>query len=179
MGTVSAIFFRNELFGIIILIAHYLSNVILALVVRKWNTISNINYTLIENKSQNFPVIFIKSIKNAIDTLLTILGTLTCFLVLSAIIIYSLDMNVYSSAIFKGILEITMGLKDLSLLVIPDIYKVVIATMIISFGGLSVHMQVLSFLIDTEISYMPFLVSRIFHAIISGFISYIIYVLII
>ena len=177
LGTVSTFFFKNEIFGIIILIAHYLSNVILGVIVRNSNTISNINYTVPKSKSQNFPEIFIRAIRNAIDTLLSILGTLTCFLVLSAIIINMLNVNLYDAALLKGILEVTMGLKDLSLLNISDIYKVVIAAMFISFGGLSVHMQVLSFLIDTDISYRCFFVARIFHAIISGGIAYYIYIM--
>lgn len=175
LGTVSVFFLHNDTYGLIILISHYLSNIILGVMLRKYNTISNINYTPKQNKSKNFPSIFINSIKRAIDTLLTILGTLTCFLVLSSIIINRLNLNLYNSTIFKGILEITMGLKSLSLLSIPDIYKVVISTMFISFGGLSVHMQVLSFLIDTDISYKPFFIARVFHTIISGTISYLLY----
>lgn len=179
LGTLSIFFLKNETLGIIILISHYLSNIILGIITRNYNTISNINYTLTTNKSQNFPSIMIKAIKNSIDTLLTILGTLTCFLVLSSIIINRLNLNPYNSTLLKGILEITMGLKSLSLLNINDIYKVVISSMFISFGGLSVHMQILSFLIDTDISYKPFFISRIFHSILSGILSYILYFIII
>ena len=179
LGTLSIFFLKNETLGIIILISHYLSNIILGIITRNYNTISNINYTLTTNKSQNFPSVIIKAIKNSIDTLLTIFGTLTCFLVLSSIIINRLNLNLYNSTILKGILEITMGLKSLSLLNINDIYKVVISSMFISFGGLSVHMQILSFLIDTDISYRPFFISRIFHSILSGILSYILYLIII
>lgn len=179
LGTLSVFFLHNETLGIIVLISHYISNIIIGISSRKYNTISNINYTLTTNKSQNFPRIFIKAIRNAIDTLLTILGTLTCFLVLSSLIINKLNLSPYNSVILKGILEITMGLESLSLLNIPDIYKTIISTMFISFGGLSVHMQVLSFLIDTDISYKPFFIARIFHACISGLISYSLYMLII
>lgn len=176
LGTISVFFLKNELYGYIILVAHYLSNIILGVIVRKYNIVSNIDYTLIQEKKQNFPTIFIKAIKNSIDTLLTILGTLTCFLVLSSIIINRLNLNCYNYTILKGILEITMGLKDLASLNIPDIYKVIISSMFISFGGLSVHMQVLSFLIDTDISYRPFFIARIFHSILAGVLSFIIYV---
>ena len=144
----------------------------------RYNTISyKDNYTLLVNKSQNFPMIFIKAIKNAIDTLLTILGTLTCFLVLSSIVINRLNLNLYNSTLLKGILEVTMGLKSLATINIPDIYKVIISSMFISFGGLSVHMQVLSFLIDTDISYKPFFIARIFHFILASIISYLLYMI--
>lgn len=178
LGTVSTFFFKNELFGIIILIAHYLSNIILGIMLKNYNSISNINYTAPKVKCQNFSAIFIKAIRNAIDNLLSILGTLTCFLVLASLIINMLNVSAYDSAILKGILEVTMGLKDLSLLNISDVYKVVIATMFISFGGLSVHMQVLSFLIDTEISYKYFFVARICQAVISGGVAFLLYVIV-
>ena len=79
--------------------------------------------------------------------------------------------------ILKGILEMTMGIKELSLFPIPDIYKIVITTMFLSFGGLSVHMQVLSQIADKDISYLPFFFARIIHALLSGLIVYFLYLL--
>lgn len=178
LGTVAVFFLHSESYGIIILVSHYLANIFLGVVSGRYNTISyKDNYTLLVNKSQNFPMIFIKAIKNAIDTLLTIFGTLTCFLVLSSIVINRLNLNLYNSTLLKGILEVTMGLKSLATINIPDIYKVIISSMFISFGGLSVHMQVLSFLIDTDISYKPFFIARIFHFILAGIISYLLYMI--
>ena len=71
-----------------------------------------------------------------------------------------------------------MGLKDLSVLNISDIYKVVISTMFISFGGLSVHLQIISQIVDTDIKYGNFLVARMYHALISGVIVYLLFYLI-
>ena len=62
----------------------------------------------------------------------------------------------------------TQGLKYISILEIPLKLKTIISTIFISFGGLSVHMQIISILSDTKIKYYPFLVSRILHATISG-----------
>ena len=176
LGTLS-MFFVNEKICVIVLITHYLSNVIIGIMFRNSNTISNIDYTLSNKKSQNFPSVFIKAVRNSIDTLLTIFGTLSCFLVLSSIIINRLNLGMYNSTILKGILEITMGLKSLAEINISDIYIVVIASMFVSFGGLSVHMQVLSFLIDTDISYKPFFMARIIQGAIAGILAYFIYII--
>ena len=171
MGTVSVFFLHNDIYGLIILISHYVSNIIIGIILRNNNnTNNNNNYNV--NNYDNFSSIFIKSIKKSIDTLLAILGTLTCFLVLSSIIINRFNMNPYNGMILKGILEMTMGLKSLSLLNISDIYKIVISSMFISFGGLSVHMQVISFLVDTDISYKPFFCARVLHLLLSGIISF-------
>lgn len=178
MGVVAVFFLNNEKLGLIILISHYISNIILGITTRKMTVPSKINQSNLKNNSSiNFPKIFISAINNAINTLLMILGTLSCFLVISSLIINKINLDVYTASIFKGILEITMGLESLCSIGIPDIYKVVISTMFISFGGLSVHIQILSFLIDTKISYRQFFIARIFHAIISGIISYLLYII--
>ena len=177
LSTVGILFLNNEKYGYIILISHYLGNIFIGLLFRNKNTTFNINYNPSTNKSQSFSKTFIKAIKSSIDTLLLILGTLTSFLILSSLIINKLDVSSYTESIIKGILEMTMGLNSISKVLIPDIYKIVISTMFISFGGIAVHMQVISQLVDTDISYNPFFTSRVIHSIISGFISYILYIL--
>ena len=62
----------------------------------------------------------------------------------------------------------TQGLKYISILDLPLKIKTIISTMFISFGGISVHMQVVSILSDTKIKYFPYLVARVIHALIAG-----------
>lgn len=175
LGTVGVLFLNNELYGYLILLSHYMGNIIVGILFRNIYYSDNINYKLVIDKSQNFSSVLIKAIKSSIDTLLLILGTLTCFLIISSLIINKINVNCYLDAIIKGILEMTMGLKSISLLHIDPVYKVVISTMFISFGGFAVHLQVLSQLVDTNISYRPFLLARMLHALISGGIGYVLY----
>lgn len=176
LSTIAIFFLNNELYGYIILISHYLGNFLIGIFLRNKSTITNIkNYTESPSICQNFSKTLITSIKSSIDTLLLILGTLTSFLIVSSFIVEFLNFSPYPSTILKGILEMTMGLKDLSLLNIPDIYKVVISTMFISFGGLSVHLQIISQITDTDINYQNFLITRIYHALISGLICFLIF----
>ena len=156
----------------------FLGNVILGFVTRKYSYYHYIDYTEKSYKCQSFSSVLIQSIKRAIDSLLLILGTITCFFIVSSFFIQRIHLDSYSSSIVKGILEITMGLRELSILSISDIYKVVISTMFLSFGGFSVHLQVLSQITDTDISYFPFFVSRIVHAILSGGISFLFIVMV-
>ena len=177
LSTVSVFFLHQERYGGIILFSHFMGNILIGLFFRKENIPSS-NYTITNEKSQNFSFLFVKSIKNAIDTLLLILGTLTSFLIVSSLIIQALHLPAYPGTILKGILEMTMGIKELSLFPIPDIYKIVITTMFLSFGGLSVHLQVLSQIADTDISYLPFFFARIIHALLSGLIVYLLYLVV-
>ena len=179
ISTVGISFLHSKKYAYIILISHILGNIILALITRKKYNYNKYQHKENEYKNQNFSKILIKSIKSSLDTSLLILGTITTFLIISELLLNIININPYPKAILKGILEITMGIKSLSLLNIKDIYKVVITTMLISFGGISVHLQVLSQITEIKLSYNIFLISRIFHSIISGIISFIIYMIII
>lgn len=178
LSTVGVMFLHNEKYGYIILISHFLGNVIIGIATRWMNYSFHYDYTQKICESQNFSKVFIRAIRSSIDTCLLILGTVTCFLICSSLLTYYFDFGYYGNTIIKGIMEITIGLKKLSLLSIPDIYKVVIATMFLSFGGLSVHLQVLSQIVDIDLSYHLYFVARIFHAIISGGICYLLFRLI-
>ncbi len=174
LGTLSIFFLNNKKLGIIILLSHYLSNFIIGVIVRKLNNISN-NTINQKEKKLYFGPVFVNAIKSSVDTLLLILGTLTCFLIISSIIINRFNLNSYNSLLIKSILEITMGLKELSLFNFSNLTKVILSSCILSFGGLSVHMQVISQLIDTDISYKSFFIGRILQVFISLILSYFIY----
>jgi len=174
LTTVAVFFFNEEKIGIIILISHYLSNFILGILFR--NSFNHLdkkdNY--FDHNVDNFGKIFISSIKKSIDTILLICGILTIFLLVSSIIVDTLNFNIYNSMLIKGLFEITIGIEALGKLPISLIYKAVIASCFLAFGGLSVHMQVVSQIVDTKIKYSYFFVGRIYQMILSGFITYII-----
>jgi hypothetical protein len=77
-------------------------------------------------------------------------------------------------AILTGSIEITMGCKITSeALSIPPILQITLATMIISWSGLSIHAQSASILNDTDINLNSYILSKFFHSIISGVYVYI------
>jgi sporulation integral membrane protein YlbJ len=187
LGTVSLVFLNNKEAGLLILIVHYATNIILGLIFRNYypsnsgdnkmslkKAIINMHNHRINNPL-NFGQIITQSIKNTINTLLIILGTITTFLVITTIIDNVINLNNYNQSILNGFFEMTQGLKYVSILDIPLRLKATISAMIISFGGLSVHMQVISIISDTKIKYIPFLTARLLHASIASFIVYILF----
>ena len=186
LGTVS-IFLNNKNAALLILIIHYISNIIIGLLFRNFYPYKNKNNRIsfkkaiddMNNKridhSLNFGTLISKSVMNTINTLLLILGTVTTFLIISTIITNAFDINEYLNGILKGILEMTQGIQSISYLNIPIQNKSTIIAMILSFGGISVHMQIKSILSDTDIEYHPFLVARLLHASISGILIYSLY----
>lgn len=178
INTIGVTFLHNKILGIIILISHYLGNFIIGIIFRNYHKInltSKINIknaiTTLEKKRNNFIIILTNSIISSINTLLIILGVITTCLIITSLI----NIN----PIFNGILEITQGLKYISTTNLEILKKVILTTFLISFGGFSIHAQNFSILNNKKIKYIPFLIARIIHGIISSIIVYILFRIII
>ena len=173
LTTIAIYFFNNQKLGIVLLIIHYLSNLILGFCFRFFFQYKDnpINKQVIPTSFGN---IFINAIKNAIDTVITICGVIVVFMLLSSIIINSFKFNSYTEMIIKGLFEITIGIEELSKLSLNSTYKLIISSMFLAFGGISVHIQVLSQIVGTKIKYSYFFMGRMYQMIISFILSYII-----
>ena len=172
LSTIPIFFFKYNNISIILLISHYLSNIILGIIIRNKIFINN-NYKIYKEENLKFSKIFINAIQKSINTLITIGGIVTTFLVLATLITYFLNLNSFNSMLIKGIMEMTIGIDSIVKLDLPLIYKLTITSMFLAFGGLSVHMQVINEIIDTKIQYSYFLKGRIIQMIISGLITFI------
>lgn len=180
LGTISLTFLNNKKIGLLILLCHYISNIIIGILFRNYAPSKNENNKFSLKKAinsmtecrlktkKNIGEIISSSVINSVNTLLLILGTITIFLIITTIIDKNISLSPYYQAILNGIIEMTQGLKYISVLNIPLKLKAIISTAFISFGGLSVHMQVMSILSDTKIKYLPFLIARIIQASIAG-----------
>lgn len=184
LGTLSILFLNNKEAGLLVLLAHYSTNFIIGLIFRNYykssqeeskiNIKKGLNNMFLKiDKSENFGTVLTKSIKQTISTLLTILGTITVFLVITTIINSNIHLNNFYQSILDGLFEMTQGLKYISMLNIPLKLKSTICGMLISFGGLSVHMQVISVISDTKIKYYPFFIARVIHMAITGLVIFI------
>ena len=148
--------YLNKSISIKIISIIIISNIIVGLIFR------NINYIDLKTNYIKRKINISKIIKDTIDTLLMILGTLIFF----NIIINLLPIkNMLLKNILNGFLEITTGLKGLEYLDISTNIKILLSTIYLSFGGLSIHTQIKSILPDTN--YTLFLKSRLYVIIIS------------
>lgn len=101
-------------------------------------------------------------IKDTLDTLLMILGTLIFFNLL--INLLPITNNIIKN-IFNGTLEITTALSNMKYLNINNNFKIVLSILYLSFGGISIHTQIKSILPDTNYNF--FIKSRILCMLIS------------
>ncbi len=149
-----------------IIIIHYLSNIIIGILLRK-NSPSITNLALEKNNHKNISTTLIKSINRSITTLLMVLGTIVFYMLLSYILTNLFNTNFTIKLTLSSFLEITNGLKALANFQAITKIKEIIAIATISFGGLSINTQIKSILEDTEIDYQYFLKGRIMQVIIS------------
>ena len=164
-------FLHNHKLAIIILISHFITNFIIGFFFK--------NIFKYEKKEQNYvikeqlPFILLlkKSFLNTSKLLINIFGIIIFFSFIITTISKYLNLNPFSNTILAGLIEMTSGLKLLSSLSISKIKAAMIASFFISFGGLSIHMQVMSILNKYKVNYYIYLIARILHSCISAFIT--------
>lgn len=164
-------FLHNKKIGIIILICHYLTNIIIGLFYR--NYYINLNsITLNKNNKTRFVICLTNSIYKTIKILFLLLGIITFFMLITCIIREKLLINSFILNIICGLLEMTQGIFYIASSNLNIILKASIITFFISFGGISIHMQVFSILSDYKLKYSNYLLARIFHGLISSSLVY-------
>lgn len=180
LGTVSITFLGNREVGFLILFCHYITNLILRLLFRNYypspktdcrvsirKAITNMTLAR-QKKKVSFPLILTNALNHTIQTLLFILGVTTTFLIITTLINQHITLSTFHQSILNGFFEMTQGLKYVSLLNIPLKIKGILTVMILSFGGLSVHMQLIGILSKSKIRYFPYFTARVLHATIAS-----------
>lgn len=167
-------YFNDYKIGIIILISHFITNFIIGYLFRNIYKYEK-NNTFIKPNNE-LPIINLlkTSFYNTSKILINIFGIIIFISLITASLNKYLALNNFSSTILNGLIEITSGLKYLSLLKIEKTRAMALATFFISFGGFSIHMQTISILSKYDINYYVYLISRIMHGTISAIISLII-----
>jgi len=187
LGTISVLFLKNKKVGLLILATHYIGNIFVGLIFRNFGNcecdkekislkqaLINMHKKRISN-NKSFGSILFSAVSNAIDTLLLVFGIISIFLIITTLINNCVDLSSYHQSVLSGIVEMTQGLKSISILDIPLKIKGTLSVFFISFGGICVHMQIISILSDTDIQYLPFFIARIIHACFSSLLFYILF----
>ena len=142
---------------ILIILSHYLANVFIAFGFKK----SHEKIIKLET-NQNLGTIISLSIKEGINTLLLILGTITFY---NIIITLLKDIIKNKSFMFflSGLLEFSQGLNNLNGLDVSLYLKALMALIFISFGSLSILTQIKSIISDTNLNFAKFVKFRLVH----------------
>lgn len=145
-------------------------------------------YTAKQEDKRSIGQLLGDSVKNSMNTILLIGGFIILFSVflqilailgvttlLTTIFVQLLAIVNFDSslapAIVSGLFEIDLGTLAASQADAPLLQKVVVASGIIAWSGLSVHGQVASIVIESGIRMLPYMVARLLHAISAAIIT--------
>jgi hypothetical protein len=150
-----------------LILISYISNIILGFIIKNDN---NESKTIINNNSnsnnKSLLELLPNSITNSFNNMLMILGVITFYMIITNLICTVFNIENLASVLLKGLIEVTQGLDILSIIRINRKIKEIIAIIIISFGGLSIHTQVYTIINNSNILYKNFLKGRLIQTII-------------
>lgn len=170
--TVGAIYLNDIKLSIIILISHYIGNIILGIILKNKNI--NDNKTII-NQNYNFLNIYYSSLKSTVITLSTIFANILFFSIINALITNIINLNEPLNSFVIGLIEFSNGIYNISQTNESLFIKGLLILIIITFGSFSIHMQILS--INDKIKYFKYLLYRIINIFISSIIFIILYLI--
>ena len=172
IGCIGASMYQNRQIGIILYIIHIISSVlvgvILSFFIRRTNHFaqSDINISV----SKPLAVIIKEAISGSVNNILLVCG----FTVIFSVVISSLKPfwgDGLLSLLTSGIIEISSGTKNIAVSALPLDMRLAITSALIGFGGISVYLQVASFVSDTNLSTAFYIVGKALQALISLVIS--------
>lgn len=199
IGTVGIAMFGDTTTGILLFVTHLLASILVGILFRfwKWKDKEHMKSThaLVPSSTSyvhfsNLGEILATSITNAIHTVVMIGGFVVLFSVVLSILNSSGALNLLASLflpIFKtfsiehvfckpflsGILELTNGVSQLSSITVKSLStNIVLASLLLGFGGFSILLQVLSITSKTDLSIKPYLLGKVLHGIIACLLTY-------
>ena len=166
-------FLHNKKIGLLILFIQYITNIIIGFFYRNYY-VNLESITILKKDKESFVTCLTNSIYKTIKILLLLFGIITFFMLITSILKTNLKINSFILNIICGLLEMTQGIYYIASSNINIILKASIITFFLSFGGISIHMQVFSILKDYKLKYSNYLLARIFHGLISFSLVYLV-----
>lgn len=149
----------------LILAVHYLLSIFIGILLKNKDTVHKANPSIIQEPNSFFKI-FTSAIKNGMDNALFILGVIVFFFMISSIINHPIT-NIF--------LEVSQGLNYIKELNISNQLKAAISGSLLSFGGLSVHLQTYGIVSNLDFNYLKYLKTRLLHALLSFTIIFLLY----
>ena len=194
IGTVGFAMFGNKSAGLIIFIAHILGSLVNGLFYRKYKVDKSSQIISNEKSLSNIDNLLSHSISNSILSVLMVGGYIALFFMLTDILvnlgflaffgnILSAFLGIfgitsaYSFPIASGLVEMTRGCFELSLIFTDIKFAGALATFIISFSGLSTIIQAMTFLSKCKVRFGFFVFQKFTHALTSSLLAYLLFVI--
>ena len=185
--TVGICMFNNVKIGILLLICHYLSSILIGIFssrIYKYNNIIHENDIFLNTnnikRGNNCKISVFSnlqiSLKNTFKTLLNIFGFLLIFNLMSQILKKFLSQFLIKNnilCIITSIFEITSGISDIVSCQLSYNYIIILTSFLLGFSGICIIFQVYSISSCDKIPFKTIFCSKILHGLLSGLICYI------
>lgn len=199
IGTVGVVFLGDSRIGLLLFFTHIMACISVGIVFRWWKNNKNVNLSTKKNQSyrssyngnirlNHLGEMLSSSIMNSFSSIVMVGGFIILFSIISSMLNQSHFFNViehifsflkidarYIRGLLSGMLEITNGLKQVSM--VPNkmlSVNICISAFLLGFGGLSVLLQVLSICSKSNIPIKPYFIGKLLHACFATFYTYII-----
>lgn len=186
VGSVALAMLGNVKLGYILLIANYLSLIIIGFITKTKASSSSLESKMPTIKIKNFGVAFKEAIDNALTTTLTVGGFIILFSVVIAIIKNNAQISIVFNnieslinlpkdslyALFLGSIEITNGCNILATSSLTLPFKLSIISFLCSFSGLSIIAQVTSFTSKHDVPTARYMLLKLVQGIVSFIITF-------
>ena len=200
IGTVGISLFYNTTIGILLFITHILASISVGLLFRFWKynkKNKTNNNTLLNSKNKNVSIsnlgqILKDSIYSATNNILMIGGFVVLFSVIISILqnsniisilasiikpvfnIFGIENPSFSTSFVSGIFELTNGLAQIAIIPHKLIsINIILTSFLLGFSGISIVLQVLAIISNTDISIKPYIIGKILHGIFACCYTYI------
>ena len=171
IGTVGMLF-NNKVYPVIVLAILYFSSFIIYLI--NYKSLEDKDFVSDKNKVEFFTLLK-SSIQNSFSTLLVILGVIVVFTIVISIIKYYLRVNQEVITVINIILELTTGVKSVSVLNTPLVYKYSLLAFGLSISGMSVIMQAFGIMSGSKLDYKAFVKNKVLVVLISTMLTFIVF----
>ena len=168
--------FNSLSIGIILLISHFLSSIIIGIcypysqhIIQQNVSISNSFYKI----SSPFDILLTSTL-NSFKTLGIILGYLIIFSLVPSILLNDLKAPDLIKSFLAGIFEITTGIQSVSILPLNTTTAILLTSFTLSFSSVMIIFQVYSFVYKIGIKLKELMLYKLLQGIISTIITYII-----
>lgn len=171
IGTVGMLF-NTKVYPVIVLVILYFSSFIVYLI--NYKSLEDKDFVSDKNKVEFFTLLK-SSIQNSFSTLLVILGVIVVFTIVISIIKYYLSVNQEVITVINIILELTTGVKSVSVLNAPLVYKYTLLAFGLSISGMSVIMQAFGIMSGSKLDYKVFVKNKVLVVLISTMLTFIVF----
>ena len=150
-----------------ILICQLFANIILGILVRPKEITISPKKEVVSTTTPSLISILPDAINEAMEVLIFMLGSITIFQFFTNCFLLFTNETVFFKTIFTGIMDLTSGINLVPTLSISIELKALLMLIFITFGSLSVHLQVINAIKNTNLSYTNFFIGRILESIIA------------